>query len=385
MTRALIGAALLVSACSAGVHTRAGGAVSPLVVQRVDWTGVKAPLGNVRAVADTGNVVAVLGDQGASVFTAGALANRDPRKADWLSAAVIPGADRSARWIVGIDAQGRIHYLHNQSVFEDVSSRYGLAGDRVRGAVPLGGALAGFLLEGQLAIANGQTLTRYRTLPFAELSGGDGSLVGVANGAIDVFRARDGAVTEYRLPGVLHAVVASDSRLYASTSRALYVTNRSSELSLLYLADADSLHGLVVSGGHVWFADGGELGLVDGDHVKETTGALLPVDATLAPSPTGDVWVLGRGALSRYRSASGAPRDDAAWMTVAPVFARACARCHLADGISGIDLSTATAWDANRAAIRDRVVEAKTMPPRGNALGDADRDVVRAWVASTEK
>ena len=53
-------------------------------------------------------------------------------------------------------------------------------------------------------------------------------------------------------------------------------------------------------GDDVWFADGPELGVVDGERVAETTGVHVAPDATLAPSPSGDVWVLGSGALLRF-------------------------------------------------------------------------------------
>lgn len=353
--------------------------MSALALEKVTWSNAPPNVGRVRAVADTGNVVTVLGEHGASVFIAGALAVSDAKKSDWLSASVVPGADGSARWIVGFDAGGRIQYLHNQSVFEEVSARYGLERDAVRGGVWIGGGLSAFLVDGQLALSDGHAVTRYATPHLAELSGASGVVVGVSTDAVESLRVADRTLTEFPLPGVEHAVVTQDGRLFASTPRALYAADSSGQLSLLYVADHDTIHGLVASGDRVWFVDAGELGVVVGDYVKETTGLALPSDASLGKSSTGDVWVLSGGGVARYRPR--AVSADTQWgAEVAPVFARACSRCHLPDGISGTDLSTVSSWEAHRALIKDRVLDQKTMPPRGNSLSDADRAALAAWL-----
>jgi mono/diheme cytochrome c family protein len=62
------------------------------------------------------------------------------------------------------------------------------------------------------------------------------------------------------------------------------------------------------------------------------------------------------------------------------VFARGCADCHLANGSAGVDLSTEASWTALRNGLQQRVIVARTMPPSGHRLSDADREQIRAWL-----
>lgn len=378
-------AALGVAGCGPAPHTRAAGALSPLTVKPVDWNPGHASLGRVNAVADSGTVVAVFGDGGASVLSSGAVVATDRSVTSWASAGTIPGADGSARWIVGVDAQGRLHYLHGLSRFDDVSSRYGLDAAHVHDAAAFDGSHVGFLLDGEVAIADGQHVTHYATGPLRELTGGGGTGAGMAQDGVVTLDAKSPSTRTFPLENVTHVAVGADGRVYATTARALYGAGPDGSLSLLYVNEAGAIHGLVASGDQVWFADGSELGVVDGAHVAETTGAGLPVEATLAASPSGDVWVLAGGGLQRFsRVGAGASVTAAStWSgTMGPIFARVCASCHQPGGSSGTDLSTAGAWEAEREAIRQRVVVSRTMPPEGHPLLDSDRAAIAAWLGA---
>jgi hypothetical protein len=370
----------VLAGCGAAPHTRGAGAVSPLAVRPVVWNPASVSVGHATAVADAGTVVVVLGDAGATVLSSGAVVSTDRAVTDWVDARTIHGADGSARWIVAIDGKGRLYYLRGSSSFENVSARYGLDGRRVLGAAELDPTHVGFLLDGELDVADGRRLSRYRApVPGVSLAGGGGGGVAIGAGAIVVFDVRMAART-FSLPGVRHAAIGADGRLYASTSRALYASTERGDLALLYDAGADALHGLVASGSHVWLADGAELAVVEGDHVAETSGARIAPDAKLAPSPSGDVWVVGQD-LQRYARVEAEPGLEVSWSsTLRPVFARSCASCHLPGGISGTDLSTAEAWESEKRAIADRVVTSRTMPPEGHPLSDADRAAIGAWV-----
>jgi mono/diheme cytochrome c family protein len=363
-----------------GAHSRAAGAVGPLSVRPVAWNASNAPVGKVRAVADAGDVVAVFSDTGATVLSSRAVVATVPGMKNCVDAATIAGADGTAHWIVGIDAAGRIHYLRSESTFDDVSERYGLAGQPVREASPLGTGFVGFRLDGGVAIADGSAVTRYSLGPLLELTGGAHLGAGVAPDGIRVIDTLKKTTTAFPLEGALHAAIDPKGRLYATTARAVYAANDRGELSLVYEADGDTIHGLVASGDVVWFADGTELGVIDGAKVAESAGVHVAPDAKLAPSSTGDVWVVSGGALSRFGRVVVEPALMATWnQTLAPIFARSCSACHLADGISGTDLSSAQAWQSERSMIQERVVTKKTMPPEGHALSDADREAIRAW------
>ena len=369
--------------CGPAAHTRATGAVSPLAVRAVTWNPAKAPLGRVSAVAESGDVVAVFSDRGATVLSARAPVATDASLKDCVGASALAGADGASSWILGVGADGHVYHLRGLSSFEDVTDRYGLGSARVLGAASLGGRYSGFLLAGQIAIADGTHVTRYASAggTFEELAGGALFGVLVQPTGVQVFDVTHGALTDYALPGVTHAAVGANGRLYATTRRAVYVGDAGGRLSLVFDATNETIHGLVASGSQVWFADGDELGVVDDDHVAETSGAKIARDAKLSASPSGDVWVLSGGALDRFARAENAATTDAAWTSaISPIFARSCSSCHRPGGVSGTDLSTAQAWEGERAEIRQRVVERKSMPPQGHPLSDEDRGAIQRWV-----
>jgi hypothetical protein len=353
-------------------------------VRSVAWNPARAQVGRVTAVADAGNVVAVFGDAGATVFSSGAVVASDRNVADWVGAGTIRGADGTPRWIVGIDGKGHLYYLRAMSSFEDVSARYGFEGQRVLAAAMLDKANVGFLLDRDVAIADGKRSTHYGypgNARWTSLAGGGGWGAAVSRDALTLFDTARFVTRTYALPGVTRAALTSDGRLYAATSRAVYAGSPAGELWLVYDAEGDTIHGLVASGDRVWFTDGAELGLVEGDHVFETSGANIASDAKLASSPSRDVWVLGGGGLQRLTRAEPEQAATMAWsLTLRPIFARDCATCHLPDGVSGTDLSTAAAWQSERSAIDERVVVQRSMPPEGHPIPEADRDAIRAWV-----
>ena len=86
----LVASTALLVGCGAAPHTRAAGAVTPLTVRAVQWNPSQAPVGRVSAVADTGSIVAVFGDSGATVLGSGAVVAADHSVTDWASASTIP-------------------------------------------------------------------------------------------------------------------------------------------------------------------------------------------------------------------------------------------------------------------------------------------------------
>ncbi len=374
-------------ACGPAPHSRGAGAVSPLAVRSVAWNPSNAVVGSVRAVADAGDVVAVFSDRRASVFSARAPVATDASVKDWSSAGAIAGADGTARWIVGVSGSGRLYHLRGLSAFEDVTARYGLGGVRVLGATALGGGNVGFLLGREIAIADGVHVSRYADavgVTFDELVGGVGFGAAVVPNGVRLFDLGRRSVAQYPLPGVTHAAVGAGGRLYAATPRAVYAADSQGRLALVYDATEDSIHGLVASGSVVWFADGEELGVVDGERVAETNGAKIGREAKLSSSSSGDVWVLSGGGLNRFTRSESAPSDSAAWASaIAPIFVRSCSACHLPDGAAGTDLSTAAAWEGERAEILERVVEKRSMPPEGHPLSEDDREAIRRWISES--
>lgn len=389
MMRSTAFALLLVAGCSAAPHSKSAGAVSSLAVKPVVWNPANAPIAKVRAVADSGDVVCVFTDDGASILSAKAVVARDESAKGWPSGATIVAPDGTTPWIVGIDGAGHVHRLRGMTSFEDVTARYGLGDRRIHGAALAGPGKVGFLLDGQVAVGSASKIAIYPTDRFTALAGGGDFIAGVEKDSVSLVNATNTLVTRFGLPGVTAAALDAKGRLYATTERGVYAADASGALGLVFDAGHDGLHGLVASGDRVWFADRGELGVVQGDRVAETTGLGLGKDAVLQRSSTGDVWVIDGGRLARYEAEGGRtsvlPGAPAPVLTtwssvVGPVFARSCAQCHQPDGVSGTDLSTEPAWRQKAPLVRERVLVDKTMPPQGHPLADADRAAIKSWL-----
>jgi mono/diheme cytochrome c family protein len=381
-----------VTGCAPGLHTREAGALGPLEVHAVDWNPAKTEVRGPRAVADTGELVAVFSDDGSWVFRGGALQGHVTGATGWRDAATIVAADGSPRWIVGVDGRGRLLRLRGASSFEDVSARYGLPAGTVRGAAMLDGTRAGFLLAGKLAVADGERVTRYGVddTDLRALAGNGGYGAAVAKDEVVSVRASDASVIRFALPDAAATAVTSDGHVYASTPRALYTVGEGGALDLLYVAPHDQLHGLTAAGDHVWFGDGTELGMARGTTVNETKGANIAADARLFASPGGDVWVVGGGHVQKYSSpedpTAPGPTTDSAWATsLSPIFARNCAACHQPGGSSGVDLSSLAAWRTRKGDILEQVVVTRSMPPGGRGMTDADRETIHSWVVAQNR
>lgn len=382
MRRSLLAfsALAILSGCGASRLSRAGGGVAPMTARAVEWNHAHAEIGPVRAVADAGDTVVVFGDGQATILAGGAVVAIDHSVARWTAAGVVPAADGNGAWIVGVDGDGRVLRLRNNSAFEGVSDRWGLARDRVLGLTTIGPTLAGFLLSGEVAVADGQQVTRYTTGTLQGLLGGGGRAVFLGD-PVRVFDPRGHAARAFSLPEPASlSAISDDGRLFAATPDAVYGEDDSGDLALRFEATGPTIHGLVAAGKRLWFADGAELGTVERGQVRETTGARLAPTARLVGSPSGDVWTITADRdLLRFSAEGGAVStwDEA----IAPVFQRSCGDCHDPGGSAGLDLSTREAWTSHRAAIQRRVVDERTMPPTRHVLADADREAIRLWLA----
>ena len=372
--------------CGPAPHSRAAGGVATLAVHPVAWNSANASMGKVRAVADGGDVVCVFAEDGASILSSGAVVARDDHAKGFTSGASIYATDGTTRWIVGIDGAGHVQRLRAMSSFEDVTPRYRLGDKRVRGAAMVGPGRVGFLLADEIALSDASRIAVVPSAGLSMLAGGGGFGAGVSKSGIELYNATNGFVVRFALPGAVWAALDTKGHLYAATRRGIYAADTSGGLTLVFDAGSDGIHGLVASGDRVWFADRGELGVVDGDRVSETSGAKLAADATLQASPSGDVWVIsGAGKLDRFGALTASARapesTTSTWASIiAPVFARSCSSCHQPDGISGTDLSMESAWTQKRALIRERVLVSHTMPPQGHMLSEADRAAIHGWI-----
>lgn len=366
--------------CGASRFSREGGGVERLTTRAVDWNRARADLGPVRAVADAGDTVVVFGDGQATILSEGVVVAVDHSIARWTAAGVIPAADGNGTWIVGIDGDGRVLRLRNNSAFESVSDRWGLDHEKVLRVTGIAPGVAGFLLAGELAIADGQRVTRYATGPVDSLSGSDGRVALSGASGLRVFEPKLATARAFTLPEpIAQATIGAGGRLFVAAREALYGEDERGDLALRFETSGTAIHGLAASGKRLWFADGAELGTIEGGLVRETTGLALAPAARLIGSPSGDVWAMvGDRTLLRFSAEGGV---ESGWdETIAPVFQRSCSACHLPGGSAGLDLSTREAWASNRAPIRQRVIVDRSMPPAGHALADPDREAIGRWL-----
>lgn len=364
-----------------GVATLTPGA---LTAHPVDWNPEKTDVGKVFAVTDIGGTAAVFTEKGMNVVIAGAVNATDGSVTGWESAGVIPAADGEGEWLIGVDDQGQLYSVDALSELAKVSDRFGLAADHVHEVAAISPIATAFRLDGQIAIADGATVTRY-TLPLTSLAGGGGRIAGVSSGAIHLFDVTKGMDSSFELEEAAFATFDAKGKVVAATKTALYMEDDKGGLSPLVDLSDTAVHGLANSPSGVWVAMGTELGLLANGKFNATKGLALPADAKLIGSSSGDVWALSANTLSRYSATP--PGDESLWnMTVQPVFTRVCSACHLPGGTANTDLSYYGAWVERRQLISQRVID-KTptpMPPTASGvnLSTDDLAAIQAWVQS---
>ena len=387
MIRALAPILVLgLAGCAASPLSRAGGGVGVLHVRAVDWNPGHAPIEGVRAVADAGGDVVAFADGAATVLSGGKVVAVDRSVPRWVSAGTLPAADGSGTWIVGVDGDGRVRRLFGKSSLELVSDRFGLGADHVVGVASLGGAVSGFRLQDEIAVADGAGVTRYATGPLASFTGGGGRAV-LSGDPLRLFEVEGKRVSAFAVPDLSSAAgpgraafvaVSSAGKLFVATPEVIWGEDERGDLRVRFEAPGMTIHGLAAAGDRIWFAEGAELGVVEGGRVLETQGARVSPAATLSGSPSGDVWTLTGGALARYAVAADADWDE----LVSPVFHRVCEGCHRPGGEAGVVLATREAWEKRRPLIQRRVLVDWDMPCRRGERPQrgVDRAAIRAWV-----
>jgi len=350
---------------------------SPLTLRSIEWNAAKADVGTVSAVTELDASIVLFGAHGATVITGGAVTATISGETTWTTAATIPAADGIGTWVLGVDGKGRVRRVRAGSSFEDVSDRYGLGKDVVKSVVQVD-ALTVFGFANGFAIADGKTVTRWDAGTNGTIAGAKGRLAWIENAEARTLDLSSKTISRWPVPNAAFATFDDKGRLIVASKRAIYV-ERANALDLRWNADAD-VTAVASSGTRVWLVVGSELAIVEGDTLAKSSGAAIDSDARLFGAKNGDVWALSSKGTRRFaREASDAAHTD--WDTnIKPIYARVCNACHAPGGTSGVDLSTYEGWMAKRAALRERVVDKKTMPPATKTFSEADRDIIKAWL-----
>ena len=353
-----------------------------LAIRAIDWNPTRLQLGRVAAVLEREGDQVILSDRGVFVLAGGAIAQSDTSITGYTEGGLVPAGDGAGGvWALGVDAQGALHHLRSSGLMEPVSDRYGLAGNRVRALGQPDPRTTVFVLETQLAVADGAQVARHDVGALTSVSMGGGRVAGLnAQGQVRVITLPGGATVDYAL-SAKGVALRPDGKLVVTTQNALYVENAAAELVLTYESPRVALGAITAVGDRAWFLVGTDLATVDADRiVRKTTAATFPATGRLVPAADG-VWLFDNGDALRIGPDSALAGKVRRWEeAVRPIFLGVCAQCHLPGGVGRFNLSSYAAWLEHRDALVEQVIDTRRMPPPGNALSEADRQALGTWL-----
>jgi mono/diheme cytochrome c family protein len=304
-----------------------------------------------------------------------------PPEGAWAEAVATPALDRAgpadaaARWVVARTTGGGLWRITATGEVEPVDDRLGLP-PRARALGADGDTLA-IAFDDALAVLRDRAhVTRYPLAPApgpARLAVGRDRIALVRGGQLAVWDLAAQARVAYPVPDALAAGFAGGA-LVVATPAALW---REDAGQLRRLAPPAALRGLAIAGSRVWITTARGAFVLDGDRFVPAAAAAAAA-VHLVGLPGGDLVAAGTPQIARLSLGGG---DDPRWRAeIKPIIDRVCLRCHGPGGSAGLDLSTLTAWRADRGELVRRVVETRTMPPAGTALTDADRRTLARWL-----
>jgi cytochrome c5 len=387
---------LLLAGCGGGEGPPTGGGTTdpPKVVrvtaQEVSWNPGNEPVGKVVAVADEGSNVVVFSDKGAITFDHGTVASTDTTQTEWLSATVIPAADHTGKWMVGISKKGAVFRAHPEASLESISGRYDLEGTPVLMCAGAGEhtafGLDSSVVQDKLAVADGMVVSKYDNIPiFTSLAGAPGRVAMAGANIVMLLDTEAKTMATFSLPGAAFVAFDATGKLFAATATEIYKEADGDTLAFYYELPeaAGTFHGLVTSGERVWIAAGTELGVLDSDTVALTVDLGLSPQTQILGSVSGDIWTLTDGEVRRFTATAIEADGQKVWDDkIGPITSKSCNACHSPGGPAAkFDLTTYEAWVSRRATINQRVVIEQNMPPPGSApLSDDDRKSIADWI-----
>lgn len=385
-----VGACAFAAGCTSGVLS-GGGELAPasatevteLEVHAVEWNASKTDVGAVSAVVEMEDAAILFGGKGATVVAGGAVHEVVDGPAAWTTAAVVPGADGVGPWIVGVDGEGHVLRLRARTQLEVVGDRWGLGKDAVRSVARVDDETVAFGFASGIAVADGEDVRRFTGPASGEIVAGGGRIGWVDVDGVHVVKADGTGHHVFALDGARAVAIEPDGRVVAITDRELWVESGEHGLVLRWTSDGGELAAMATSNAGTWITVGADVALLRGDALARSRGAAIEVGARPFVSSNGDLWIVAGGA-ARKIAATAASEAVADWTkSVQPVYARVCASCHGPGGSA--DLSTYAAWVERRAEIEKRVLVDGTMPPKGVAFSEEDREALRGWLERAKR
>jgi hypothetical protein len=302
----------------------------------------------------------------------------------WMAAVALAGPD-GERWVVGLSG-GALWRVISTGELEPIGARLGIGDARVLAVDATGTGFAIGLAGGVAFSRDGVHLERF--------SGGDVTHVAIASArvavgradSLEVFDLEHGTRVVYPVerPSAVAFVDPSgaDARLVVTAGGTAYAeasgeAHGEARRALRRIPAPGPVRELAVSGPRIWLIARDALFSLDQRGLVERIPILSPV-AHIHRASASDVWVSQAGRSIRY--SLDAQPGAADWQAVmAPVFQRACSKCHLPDGPADLDLSTAARWAAHAATIH-HMVDTRAMPPAGAPISEADRATLQRWL-----
>ncbi len=344
-------------------------------------------LDNASAVVGLGDATFVFRTSGVAIVRGAVLAATGEAPVEIRSATTIAALDGDGRWVVGIGRDGSVWRVTQTAAFESIGERLGFDGAKVIALVGAGKTIAAQLDHGVASSTDGHHMQIVTSVPaMTAFAAAVDRLAFATATTVELWDLAKATRRSFAIAGA-HSLAflepdSSAPRLVVATADQLAIESGG---ALRRVSAPRVLSQIVAAGPRLWIGAADGMYLYDGRTTSPTTSA------THAPRPlygsaTGDVWVAGKPGLAHYAIAGATTAvhaADARWQaSIAPVFQRVCAHCHLPGGDAGIDLSTAAAWTLENNEIKDRVLVTKTMPPAGTVLSDADRRIIEAWLTN---
>ncbi len=349
---------------------------------------VRADIGTLdkaSAVVGLGDATYVFRATGVAIVRGGILAATGEAPAEIRSATTIAALDGDGRWVVAIASDGSVWRVTQTATFESIGERLGFSGIKVAALVGAGKTIAAQLEHGIASSTDGHHMQIVTSVPATTAFAAAVDRLAFATATtVELWDLGKATRRSFAIAGARSlAFLDPDSsapRLVVATADRIAIESGG---ALRKISAPAAQTQIVAAGPRLWIGASDGMYLYDGRTTSPTTSATHS-PRPLYGSPTGDVWVAGNPGLARYAIAGttiAAHAADSGWQaSIAPVFQRVCAHCHLPGGDAGIDLSTAASWAVEKNEIKNRVLVTKTMPPAGTEMSDADRRLVEAWL-----
>ena len=324
-------------------------------------------LGGVEQIAELGDAVYAFAPRQIAIVRGGTVVANVPAPIlHWASATTIPALDGEGRWVVATDGDGTIYRVRATGELEALAQ---LGHGRVAAAA----TTIGVVDSDSLGVStDGLHLDRYQQS--GVLAVGLNRLALADATGVEIWDLAHNTRRRWPIAGVPAFLDAERApRLVIAARDAVYV-EQGDALDRLSVGSPSA----IVAGGKLWVASASTLYAFDGAFLVPTSTP-VPAGAKLFGARDGAIWIADGAHLTNHMLEARA--DDHGWSaSIEPVFQRVCAHCHLPGGSADLDLSTATAWQAERGEIDRRVLVTRTMPPAGTELSDADRAAIAHWL-----